>query len=122
MAIIDNLGGGMGASEKEQLQAIYDKVIKEHMVDLPFTKVSNTQLDCDSTGYDYLVLTYNLYNTGDVPYFIDKKNFVSPIVMRAGNSNTGKTKNVTSVSDSAIFLTSNDTENWFTPVSIKGIL
>lgn len=26
MAIIDNLGGGMGASEKEQLQAIYNKV------------------------------------------------------------------------------------------------
>lgn len=27
MAIIDNLGGGMGASEKEQLQAIYDRVV-----------------------------------------------------------------------------------------------
>lgn len=106
---------------QEKIDAIYDKIVKEHLVDLPFTKVSDTQLDCDSTGYDYLVLCYNCWSTGDIPYFIDKNNF-TPLIMRAGNSNTGKTKRVLSVSDSTISLEAMDTENWFTPVSVKGIL
>ena len=97
---------------------------KRHMVDLPFTKVSDTQIDCDSAGYDYLVLYYNCLSQGTKPFFIDKNNFVSFIMGSGSGTGSGgaRKKQVISVSDSTVYLGTVETESWYTPVAVKGIL
>lgn len=59
MAIIDNLGG-MGASEKEQLQAIYDRIVINPQTDLAY-KFSIAVYPTTSNGHDY-ELEYYVFN------------------------------------------------------------
>lgn len=63
MAIIDNLGGGMGASAKEQLQAIYDKVVDKPDIYYPTINFTGPNASHECYGYTDLYIDCFAQNT-----------------------------------------------------------